>query len=52
MLVEFANPAITVIEYGLAYTAKSACGLTVAVNRAELLRTLFPTDPIPVTMMP
>ena len=51
MLVEFANPATTMIEYGLAYTPKSACGLTVAVNRAELLRTLFPTTAIPVTMM-
>ena len=51
MLVEFANPATTMIEYGLADTAKSACELTVAVNRAELLRILFPTTAVPVTMM-
>ena len=51
MLVEFENPAATVIEYGLAYTKKSACGLTVAVKRAELLRALFPTTAFPATMM-
>ena len=51
MLVEFANPATTVIEYGLAYTPKSAWELTVVVNRAELLRTFFPAKAVPVTII-
>ena len=51
MLVELVNPATTVIEYGLAYTPKSASGFTVAVNRAELLKTFLPTAAVAVTMM-
>lgn len=49
-LVEFENPAVTMIELGVAYTAKSALESTVNDRRAELLEILFPFMEVPVTM--
>ena len=49
-LVEFENPAVTVIELGVEDTAKSALESTVNVSRAELLEILFPFMKVPVMM--